>query len=130
MTREIGFYICNDCNDFIVSNVAYNELRCLGCGEIIDRCYQKEIDEKDFEKEADNFKELGDYYIDEFIHFATDEDFIKSELQGQSVTNWGEGKVGNTGFYELARLSPTHKGGKVTVFITDNKLVEEINDKL
>lgn len=124
---KIGYYICNTCNDFITSSFPFVKLNCNGCGKDLPIVYMKDIKEKQFEAESKKFNELSEHFSeDELVGFIVDKEMIKKEIGSRSVTNWGNGEIGNTGFYQLAQLSPQLKGDKTTIFITDRKLVEEV----
>ena len=123
---EIGFYICNSCNDLITSNIPYKKLQCLNCNCAIPLLYSKTIDDGEYEEETKKFLELAEYFTDdEAVNFVTDKEFIKRELSSKSVTNWGQGEIGKTGYYKLAKVSPI-AGVKQTHFITSSQLVEEV----
>lgn len=124
---KIGYYICNTCNDFITSDFPFIKLNCNGCGKDLPIVYMKDIKEKQFTEESKKFNRLSEYFSeDELIGFVVDKEFIKKEAEGKSVTNWSQGEIGDTGFYQLAQISPQHKGDKTTIFITSSKLVEEV----
>ena len=130
MKREIGFYICNNCLNFVVSNFPYKVVNCQECYSDIKRTFTKTIDEKNFNKESSGFIGLAEYFTnDELITYADDRRFIKSELESKSSTSWGRGEMGDTGYYQLCRLSPKHEGDKTTIFITANDLIKEVENE-
>jgi len=51
---------------------------------------------------------------------------IADYLQSRSVTAWGQGPVGRTGYYLLASVSPRQKGDRVFVIVAKNTLVNEV----